>query len=56
MLKTSIHWLLIAMPVATALDAVGAAAPLVFFCAALDIVPLATQIVQSTEHWCWRAG
>jgi hypothetical protein len=38
-LKPSIHWLLIAMPIAAALDAIGAAAPLVFFCAALAIVP-----------------
>ncbi len=55
-LKPSIHWLLIAMPVAAALDAMGAAAPLVFFCAALAIVPLASLIVHSTEHLAARTG
>jgi hypothetical protein len=40
-LRPSIHWLLIAMPVAAVLDALGAAAALVFFSAALAIVPLA---------------
>ena len=49
-LRPSIHWLLIAMPLAAALDASGVAAPLVFLCAALAIVPLAGLIVHSTEH------
>lgn len=55
-LKPSVHWLLIAIPVAAFLDATGAAAPLVFFCAALAIVPLATLIVHSTEHLAARTG
>jgi Ca2+:H+ antiporter len=55
-LKPSIHWLLIAMPVAAALDAISAVAPLVFFCAALAIVPLARLIVHSTEHLAARTG
>jgi Ca2+:H+ antiporter len=55
-LKPSIHCLLTAMPVAAALDAFGAAAPLVFFCAALAIVPLATLIVHSTEQLAARTG
>ena len=54
--KPSIHWLLIAMPVAAALDAMGAPAPVVFLCAALAIVPLATLIVHSTEHLAARTG
>src|SRR5262245_815588 len=52
----SIYWLLIAMPAAAALDITGAAAPLVFFVAALAIVPLATLIVHSTEHLAARTG
>ena len=52
----SIYWLLIAMPAAAALDTAGAAAPLVFFVAALAIVPLATLIVHSTEHLAARTG
>ncbi|HSF04808.1 MAG TPA: hypothetical protein VLG10_03380 [Methylomirabilota bacterium] len=35
------YWLLIIIPGADVLDAMGAVAPLVFFCAALAIVPLA---------------
>jgi Ca2+:H+ antiporter len=55
-LRPSIHWLLIAMPVAAVLDALGAAAALVFFSAALAIVPLATVIVHGTEHLATRTG
>jgi Ca2+:H+ antiporter len=52
----SINWLLIAMPAAAALAAAGANAPLVFFVAALAIVPLAALIVHSTEHLAARTG
>jgi Ca2+:H+ antiporter len=52
----SIYWLLIAMPAAAALEMTDAAAPLVFFVAALAIVPLATLIVHSTEHLAARTG
>jgi Ca2+:H+ antiporter len=52
----SIYWLLIAMPAAATLEIAGAAAPLVFFVAALAIVPLATLIVHSTEHLAARTG
>jgi hypothetical protein len=38
------------------LDALGAAAALVFFSAALAIVPLATVIVHGTEHLATRTG
>jgi Ca2+:H+ antiporter len=51
-----IYWLLIAAPVAAVLDRLGAGAPLVFFCAALAIVPLATLIVHSTEHLAAHTG
>jgi Ca2+:H+ antiporter len=52
----SINWLLIAMPAAAALATAGAGAPLVFFVAALAIVPLAALIVHSTEHLAARTG
>src|SRR5215510_1317940 len=52
----SIYWLLIAMPIAAVLRAMGAAAPLLFFCAALAIVPLAVLIVHATEHLAARTG
>jgi Ca2+:H+ antiporter len=55
-LKWSIHWLLLAIPVAVVLDGRGAPAPIVFFCAAVAILPLAILIVHSTEHLAARTG
>src|SRR5678816_1004388 len=55
-MRRSIHWLLIAVPLAIALKALGAGAPLLFFCAALAIVPLAVLIVHSTEHLATYTG
>ena len=52
----SIYWLLIAMPVAAGLEILGAAAPLIFFVAAVAIVPLAALIVHSTEHLAAHTG
>jgi Ca2+:H+ antiporter len=52
----SIYWLLIAMPAAAGLDILGAAAPLIFFVAAVAIVPLAALIVHSTEHLAAHTG
>ncbi len=44
------------MPLSAALDAMGAAAPVVFFCAAVAILPLAILIVHSTEHLAAHTG
>ena len=44
------NWLLIFIPVALALEHFGAAAPWVFFAAALSIVPAAALIVRATEQ------
>ena len=55
-LRPSMNWLLVLVPVAALLDRAGAAAPLVFFVAALAIVPLASLIVQSTEQVAERTG
>jgi Ca2+:H+ antiporter len=49
-LRPSVEWLLVLLPVVVILDRTGAAAPLVFFVAALVIVPLAALIVRSTEQ------
>jgi Ca2+:H+ antiporter len=51
-----VDWLLALIPVAIALDRTGAAAPLVFFVAALSIVPLAALIVRATEQAAERTG
>ena len=55
-MKFSIHWLLIAMPVSAVLDAMGTPAPIVFFSAAIAILPLAILIVHSTEHLAAHTG
>jgi Ca2+:H+ antiporter len=50
-------WLLIFMPVAIVLDAIpGTPAPLIFFSAALAIVPIASLIVTGTEHLAAYTG
>jgi Ca2+:H+ antiporter len=55
-LKPSINWLLVFIPVTLGLEHGGAAAPLVFFSAALAIVPIAALIVRSTEHLATYTG
>src|SRR5690242_7240761 len=55
-MRWSIHWLLVAVPIAVVLKAVGAGAPVLFFCAAVAIVPLAVLIVHGTEQLAARTG
>lgn len=55
-LRTPLNWLLAAAPAAAALDASGASAPVVFLCAGLALVPLASLIVHSTEEIAARTG
>jgi Ca2+:H+ antiporter len=50
------NWLLIFVPVAVALDRLGASPPLVFFAAALAIVPIAAWIVRATEQLATYTG
>src|SRR5215471_8309534 len=52
----SINWLLAFVPVSMALEYAHASAPLLFFCAALSIVPVAHLIVLSTEQLAIRTG
>jgi Ca2+:H+ antiporter len=54
--RPSVEWLLLLLPVAVVLDRTAAAAPLVFFVAALVIVPLAALIVRSTQQVAERTG
>ena len=51
-----VNWLLLFIPVALVLDRTGASPPLVFFAAALSIVPIASWIVRSTEHLATYTG
>lgn len=55
-LKPGIHWLLIFIPITFALQFSHASAPLIFFSAALSIVPVASLIGQSTEHLATYTG
>ena len=55
-LKPSIHWLLAFIPVTLLLEHGGASPPLVFFSAALSIVPIAALIVHSTEQLAVHTG
>jgi len=55
--KPSLHWLFAFIPVTVALEHVeGLAPPLLFFSAALAIVPIAGLIVHSTEQIAKRTG
>jgi Ca2+:H+ antiporter len=56
-IKPSLNWLLVFVPVAVVLDkSAGASASLVFFAAALAIVPIAGLIVRATEQVATRTG
>jgi Ca2+:H+ antiporter len=54
--RPSVEWLLLLIPVVVVLDRAAVGAPLVFFVAALVIVPLAALIVRSTEQVAGHTG
>jgi Ca2+:H+ antiporter len=56
LVRPSVEWLLLLLPVVVVLDRTAVAAPLVFFVAALVIVPLAALIVRSTEKVAGYTG
>src|ERR1044071_7643402 len=56
-LRTPINWLLLFVPITVALEhSGGVSAPVIFFSAALAIVPIAGLIVQATEQLATRTG
>ena len=55
-LKPSINWFLAFIPITLVLERAHAAAPLIFFSAALAIVPIAALIVHATEQISTRTG
>ena len=56
-LRSPMNWLLIFIPVTIALEHVeGMSAPVIFFSAALAIVPIAAMIVSATEQLAVRTG
>jgi Ca2+:H+ antiporter len=54
--KPSLNWLLVFIPASVALKYAGVPDPLLFFSAALAIVPIAGLIVRSTEQVALRTG
>jgi len=54
--KPSMNWLLIFIPVSLALERAEVPAPVLFFAAALSIIPIARLIVLSTEQLATRTG
>lgn len=56
-LKPSIYWLFVFIPITVTLEHAGqASAPVIFFSAALAIIPIAALIVHSTEQLSTRTG
>ena len=56
-MKPSMNWFFVFVPVAVALEHVeGMPAPLIFFSAALAILPIASMIVKATEQIASRVG
>jgi Ca2+:H+ antiporter len=55
-LRPSLDWLLVFIPVAVVFEHAGATAPLVFFAAALAVVPIAGWIVRATEQLANHTG
>ena len=55
-LKPSINWLFVFVPLSVVLEHSGASAPMVFFSAALAIIPIASLIVHATEQIAMRTG
>jgi Ca2+:H+ antiporter len=55
-LAPSINWLLVFVPVSLALERAQVPPPVLFFSAALAIVPIAALIVRSTEQLATRTG
>ena len=55
-LRTPINWLLLFIPLTIALERTHVRAPVLFFMAAVSIVPIAALIVQATEQLATRTG
>jgi Ca2+:H+ antiporter len=55
-LKPSANWLFSFIPITIGMEHLGASAPLIFFAAALAIVPIAQLIVRSTEQVALHTG
>ncbi len=55
-LKPGIHWLYIFIPITLAVEYSHGSAPMIFFCAALAVIPIARLISRSTEQLSTYTG
>src|SRR6478672_11137416 len=55
-MKPSLNWLLVFLPITVAVEWMHVSPPVLFFCAALALIPIASLIVQSTEQIATRTG
>ena len=55
-MKFSLNWLLVFIPIALAVEHLHASPPVVFFCAALAIIPIAALIVRATGQLATYTG
>jgi Ca2+:H+ antiporter len=55
-IRPSLNWLLVFIPVSLALERLEVPAPVLFFCAALSILPIARLIVLATEQLATYTG
>jgi len=55
-MKPSLNWLLIFIPITLVVEHTGVSLPILFFCAALALIPIAGLIVQATEQIATRTG
>src|SRR3954454_22318153 len=55
-MKFSLNWLLIFLPITVLAERLHTSAPVLFFCAALALIPIAGLIVQATEQLAKRTG
>jgi len=55
-MKASFNWLLVFLPITVAVERLHVPSPVLFFCAALALIPIAELIVQATEQIASRTG
>src|SRR3954465_3970482 len=55
-MKFSLNWLLIFLPITVLAERLHTSAPVLFFCAALALIPIAGLIVHATEQISTRTG
>jgi Ca2+:H+ antiporter len=55
-MKPSLNWLLIFVPITLTVEHLGVPLPVLFFCAALALIPIAGLIVQATEQIALRTN